>query len=137
MSNHHLSETNFAKALLQLQQSCHTYLDAAQHLLQAIDSHPTIEETNKKVAQNYVISTVISLLELQKVTYKKSQLHLQVEGILSGSFSPELIKPKHNKPDDLIHMKKYHLKKETFFKTIISYETTTPAPPWKPKHLYK
>ncbi len=142
--NSNLSESNYANVLLQLQQSLNSYLESIQQLIEAIEKS-TLKEQNKNSVRKSISATVTTLLEVQKIIYKKIQILItnfdlgdvfDEQNFIHPSFNQ--IKKKSNVikvNKEINNMEKYHFKKENQYQNFVYYRSGLPAPPWKAVHL--
>ncbi|OIJ10110.1 hypothetical protein BKP35_13415 [Anaerobacillus arseniciselenatis] len=142
--NNHFSESNYANVLLQLQQSLNSYLESIQQLIEAIEKS-TLKEQNKNSVRKSISATITTLLEVQKIIYKKIQILISnfdlgdvfdEQTFIHPSFNQ--IKKKSNVIEvnkEINNMEKYHFKKENQSQNFVYYRSGQPAPPWKAVHL--
>lgn len=135
--NNEFIEKNYA-TLLQLQQSLNSYLESIHQLTVAIEKNTSLEDLNKLQAKKSISNTIATLIEVQKIVYKKIELLIQEWDIKDSVLLPtDLLQSfyitKIN--SQITHMKSYHLKKEYQYRTVVRYEGTEPAPPWRSKML--
>lgn len=140
MNKNELFEVNYSASLLELQHSLNHYLETIEKLINAIEASENLTESKKTTAKKTTVSTITTLLEVQKIIYKKINLltkHWEVElpttfhssmeqFVSSFKVRPEIIDNK----IPLKNMKKYHFKKSYHYSIVINYESCNPAPIW-------
>ena len=140
--NNNFNESNYANVLLQLQQSLNSYLESIQQLIEAIEKS-TLKEQNKNSVRKSISATITTLLEVQKIIYKKIQIlisNFDLGDVFDeqSCFHPTFNQFKEKSIEinkETTNMEKYHFKKESQYQNVIYYKSCQPAPPWKAVHL--
>ncbi|RXI98223.1 hypothetical protein DS745_17970 [Anaerobacillus alkaliphilus] len=135
MKENKIVKKNYAQALLHLQQSLNVCIDSIQQVINSIESTPLPNKQSQINVQESVTDTVSTLLEVQGLTQGKIQRLINQTDINVHLIENSTKNPINKRTEQVIHMNKFHLKRENQYRMIITRNSAEPTPPWTAKKL--